>query len=193
MFEQVWYLSIEKEQKTIKAQLTSIKKQRNDINAAIQQRNLELIGATKTSKSVQYKLLQQRERELDENLASYAQLVSPSQMPDLLKNFFDKSKGLELIKLNKKPVKPAFTSDQLATKSNSIVYQEDKNIQFYRHDFTVKLSGGYFDLMKSLQELEKLNLKIYWESLNYQVMRYPNADITLTVYTYSYEKNWIGA
>ena len=134
-----------------------------------------------------------------------AQLVSPRQMPELLRNFFEKSDRLTLLALDKLPVKPAFKQVANNGSNNQSAQNNDSNtgnksdttgsqkISFYRHDFTVTLRGKYFELLKSLQTLESMNIKIYWDSLDYQVENYPNADIKLTLYTYSYDKNWIGA
>jgi MSHA biogenesis protein MshJ len=70
--------------------------------------------------------------------------------------------------------------------------QNTPALQFYRHEFTVTLQGKYFDLAESLKALEAMDIKIYWDTLSYKVDQYPYADIQLTVYTFSYDKNWIG-
>jgi|GEM_PF-6284804 len=191
VFELAWYRGIEEQQKELKQQISKIKKERQSLDSSIQQRNLELLGHSRSTRSGRVIALREQEQVLDQNLAEYAQLVSPRQMPELLRSFFLNSKKLTLQSLTKLPVKSAFSHRvKILDKSEE---KAAKALEFYRHDFSVTLSGGYFELSESLQALEKLNLKIYWDSIEYQVVDYPKAEITLIVYTYSYDKNWIGA
>ena len=147
---------------------------------------------------LQIAALKKQEDLIDRELSEYAQLVTPRQMPGLLKEFFEKSNTLKLIGLTKHEVKPAFKKIKVAVnneqnKNADQTNTAERNIEFYRHDFTVNLRGKYFDLAKSLEALEAMNIKIYWDSLEYTVDGYPYADIKLTVYTFSYDKKWIGA
>jgi MSHA biogenesis protein MshJ len=55
--------------------------------------------------------------------------------------------------------------------------------QFYRHGVEISLTGGYFDLMQYLAELEKLPARLLWGSGTLQSEQYPEVRLTLQVYT----------
>jgi MSHA biogenesis protein MshJ len=200
IFDFAWFQPQSTEQARLKRELSSVQTERQELAKAVEQRQQQLMGTAFNQQRKRIKQLQQQEAEVDEALSEYAQLVSPRQMPELLRNFFEKSDRLTLLALDKLPVKPAFkqVANNGSQKNDSNTDNKShtagsQKISFYRHDFTVTLRGKYFELLKSLQTLESMNIKIYWDSLDYQVENYPNADIKLTLYTYSYDKNWIGA
>ncbi len=200
LFDLFWFTPQETKQKQLKRQIATIEKKHQDLANSIQQRNQELMGTAFNKKRQQIEALKKQEEQLDQELSRYAQLVSPRQMPGLLRDFFNKSKTLKLKGLTKHEVKPAFksikvdsaTQKQAAAATGNQRATPVDSISFYRHEFTVTLRGKYFDLAESLKALEAMDIKIYWDSLKYQVDKYPYADIQLTVYTFSYDKNWIG-
>jgi MSHA biogenesis protein MshJ len=53
---------------------------------------------------------------------------------------------------------------------------------FYRHDLTFEFQGSYFDVIKYLEQLEKLPLPVYWDNLEYKVVEYPKADVQVKVH-----------
>lgn len=196
IFDFAWYQPQDAEQLKIKRELASVQNQRKELSSAIEQRQQELMGTAFNNQRKEIEQLRVQEKNLDQQLSQYAQLVSPRQMPGLLKDIFEKSKTLELLALEKHKVKPAFetvNAEGAAANSTDNSGANNRSINFYRHDFTVTLEGRYFELLESLKTLEQMKLKIYWESLDYQVTNYPNAEIKLTIYTFSYDKDWIGA
>ncbi len=191
LFDFTWYQPQLDKQKKLNRELAVIEKERSDLLNANEQLQQQLTGAAFNQKRQKLSVLSKQSELIDQSLAQYAQLVSPRQMPGLLKDFFSKSATLELLKLEKHDVRPAFknkTDEALNTQEAQV-----KTVQLYRHDFTVTLRGRYFELLKSLKDLEAMNIRIYWEGLNYRVDEYPLADIEVTVYTFSYDKRWIGA
>ncbi|HBY38437.1 MAG TPA: MSHA biogenesis protein MshJ, partial [Alteromonas sp.] len=52
--------------------------------------------------------------------------------------------------------------------------------------------GRFFAVRDFLANLERLTNQIYWRSMAYEVSEYPNAQVTLEVYTLSTEKAFIG-
>jgi len=187
VFEVSWYQSQMNQEKQLKRQLAQVRQEQQDLLNANESRQIQLTGAALNQKRQQLKALQQQNDNLNQSLSQYAHLVSPKQMPELLREFFTKSSSLRLVSLKKFGVKPAFGTQSIETNTTP-----SSAVSLYRHEFKVTLRGGYFQLLKSLRQLETMNIKIYWEGLNYTVDTYPNADIDLTVYTFSYDKNWIG-
>lgn len=63
--------------------------------------------------------------------------------------------------------------------------------QIYKHGVEIKLRGSYIDLLHYLEALEKLPEHLFWGELNLVVEQYPDAVLTLTVYTLSLDKIWL--
>jgi len=51
--------------------------------------------------------------------------------------------------------------------------------------------GSYADLLQYLTALEKLPTQMFWGMAKMQVVQYPEAELTLTLYTLSLEKTWL--
>jgi MSHA biogenesis protein MshJ len=56
----------------------------------------------------------------------------------------------------------------------------------------IVVSGTYLQAVAYLRDLEKLPRKVFWDELEIVVGDYPQAEISLTVYTLSHRKGWIG-
>lgn len=200
LFDIIWFQPAVSEKENLNRQLAVVKTERDDLLEQNLQYQQQLSGSAFREKRNQLKRLEQQARQIDGSLGQYAQLVSPREMPQILRDFFKQSSKLALLKLAKDNVKPAFVNVEKKENNDTLTdllpagtsQAELVQANFYRHDFSVKLQGGYFDLLSSLQKLESMNIKIYWDSLEYRVTQYPKAEVTVTVYTYSYAKNWIG-
>ncbi|WP_064601751.1 hypothetical protein [Photobacterium sp. J15] len=116
--------------------------------------------------------------ELDEQLQGrVGSLVTPLQMSGLMEQVLQRSERLKLVSLETLPPVQLISGDDEG---------------FYIHPVRLKLRGRYFDVVSSLEQLEALPVKYYWQSLNYQVEQYPWADIQLDVYTLGESKDFIG-
>ncbi|ELR66313.1 MSHA biogenesis protein MshJ [Photobacterium marinum] len=122
--------------------------------------------------------LEQENAELDEQLQGrVGSLVNPLQMSGLMEQVLQRSERLKLVSLETLPPVQLISGDDEG---------------FYIHPVRLKLRGRYFDVVSSLEQLEALPVKYYWQSLNYQVDQYPWADIQLDVYTLGESKDFIG-
>ncbi len=107
------------------------------------------------------------------------QFVPAHLMTEVLGNILKQNSGLELVKLETLAVSTLSESD----KDNNWVY---------RHGLSYTFSGNYFNTLNYLKALEALPWRFNWDSINYQVKEYPIAEVTLRVYTLSFEENWLG-
>lgn len=113
-------------------------------------------------------------------------LVPPTQIVDLLRNLLSKTDGLNVISINNEPVR-----DITLTIDNDNTTAADQTL-LYEHAVTIKLSGNYQQLYDYLMAIESTGWELFWNTLHYQVIDYPNAEITLRVLTVSTDKHWIG-
>ncbi|OAN16507.1 MSHA biogenesis protein MshJ [Photobacterium jeanii] len=117
-------------------------------------------------------------RQLNQQLEGrVGSLVTPVQMSSLMEDVLRRSERLKLVSLQSMP-------------SVQLISGDDEG--YYIHPVQLNLRGRYFDVVNYLQQLEELPVKYYWQSLNYQVDRYPWADIQLNVYTLGESKDFIG-
>lgn len=122
-------------------------------------------------------LAQEKEVLDDELQQRVASLVAPVQMSALLEQVLKRTDRLRLVSMTSMP-------------SAQLISGKDEG--YYIHPVRLTLRGRYFDLVDYLRQLEALPVKYYWRSLNYQVDRYPWAEIELEVYTLGESKDFIG-
>lgn len=61
----------------------------------------------------------------------------------------------------------------------------------YRHGVEIVLRGNYLDMVNYMDAVEAMPSHVFWGKLNMQVEQYPNATLSLTLYTLSLDEKWI--
>lgn len=69
----------------------------------------------------------------------------------------------------------------------------EREVGVFKHAVTVSFEGNYFAVIRYLKSLENLEWKIYWDKLDYKVVAFPRARITLEVFTLSTQQGVLGA
>ncbi len=121
----------------------------------------------------QYQQLQEKIQQLDKKF------VSPELMAKVLSDLLKQDKQLNLIKLDTVPVTPLLEASK------------QSQHPIYKHGLVLQFSGNYLATLKYLKALEAMPWNFIWESIDYQVKNYPQAEIILRVYTLSMEKDWL--
>ncbi len=106
--------------------------------------------------------------------ANIVNLVSPHEMPELLKNLLTQQNKLLLLSLGQNP------SENTALPT------------LYRHRLKMEFSGDYLTLLTYLRQLERLPRSMIWEEVEVETHKYPKATVRLQVYTLSLTEGWIG-
>lgn len=122
-------------------------------------------------------------------------LIPPEEMAGVLRKVLSERGNLQLLGLRNDAATPAFTprAETETNTTDDVDNTERTRVAIYRHGLTLELKGRYFDIVDYLQALEQLQWHFYWEKLDYKVDKYPEAVVTLKVYTLSNRENWIGA
>ena len=68
---------------------------------------------------------------------------------------------------------------------------DNEKINLFQHGIHIELHGSFWDLVNYLQKIEALPERFYWRSLDYRVGNYPDATVTLELYTLSTSKDFI--
>ncbi len=127
----------------------------------------------------EYDQLQAENQALSEQFSDLmSNLVSPTQMAELLQGVLEHSKKLKLISLTSQPASP--------------INETEGNALYFLHPVRMELTGSYFAIRDYLHALESLPVKYYWHSFQYQVEEYPNARLVLEVYTLGTREEFIG-
>lgn len=151
---------------------------------------------------------QQRLTELKTELARIDQQVSghttelvlARQMPSMLRELLGATDRVKLVSLRSlQPVKIDVDA-QAQSGENSIEQAEptqmasdstDK-ITLYQHGVALQLQGSYFDIQAYLKKVRELNWRIYWHKFDYQTDTYPQAVVSLELYTISTSRSFMG-
>lgn len=133
-------------------------------------------------------LLEEEIGRLDERLASLTgELISPQQMVAVLEEMLKRRRQLSLTRLENLPSEPLLEPPPVDSQAEKV---QQRNL--YRHPLRIELTGSYLEALAYLQSLEQLPRKVYWQDLTLSVEEYPQAKITVTVYTLSLKEDWIG-
>lgn len=162
------------------------------IQDSISKKNLAIQNLEKTIpllkvqlKTNQTTLKNKEEQETKNKLESYLKtkntpenkLVSPKATRQVLQDLLAARYGLTLIQLyNLQPKEAIFPGTDLKIFEHTII------IQFY---------SDYFSTMSYLQAIENLNWRIFWDRLEYKVVEYPTAKVTLQIHTLSDQEEWL--
>lgn len=136
----------------------------------------------------QQRQLQAELASLDERLKDLTvDLISPSDMAEVLRELLARQQGLRLVHLENLPPVALLPAKTEAVESDS-----EPRTNLYRHPVRIVVSGTYLQAVAYLRNLENLPRKLFWDELEIVVGDYPRAEISLLVYTLSHRKGWIG-
>lgn len=113
-------------------------------------------------------------------------LVPPERMAHLLEQVLSKNTRLQLIALDTLPATSFIDQGDKAPQGGTAVGK-----QIYKHGVKITVRGSYADLTRYLQALEQLPTQMFWGKADMTVVKYPQAELTLTLYTLSLDKTWL--
>lgn len=114
-------------------------------------------------------------------------LVTPEEMANLLEAVLADGHPIKLIKLTSLPIETLEMAKEEPESAETV-----SSAPVYKHGFEMVMQGRYVDIYSYLQHLESVSEAFFWDSLEYQVEKYPDAQATLKVHTLSSEEGWIG-
>jgi MSHA biogenesis protein MshJ len=134
--------------------------------------------------------LRQQLQEKNSYLQSlHDRLVEPDRMVGLLEQVLNKNGKLQLVSLKTLPVSPVMPQGTNAAEPGAKADNEQK--QIFKHGVQITVRGSYLDLLQYLAALEKVPVQLFWGDVSFSVDQYPDAVLTLTLYTLSLDKTWL--
>jgi len=164
---------------------------------------LDQMSESRLAMQRQQELLNEKLMRVDQQLASAATGFIPATlMPKVLEQLLDSSTGLVLIKLKNKPVEKITGLDEIAdsnsesesrnTREKTTSISLDDKTDLYRHGVELQLQGSYLATLAYIKQVESLEWRFEWDALSFDIQDYPMGVVTIEVYTYSTERDWIG-
>ncbi|MCG3730089.1 type II secretion system protein GspM [Vibrio cincinnatiensis] len=162
--------------------LSNLQSSNQSMQMAVQQLQHELSKNPDAEIDIELDQLKAQNQQLTAQLDEVMEtLVSPSQMAQVLQDVLDKSNKLKLVSLTSLPAEPINPQDDDANASS-----------YFVHPVRIELTGNYFAIRDYLAALENLPVNYYWRRFQYQVVKYPQAQLVLEVYTLGSRKEFIG-
>jgi MSHA biogenesis protein MshJ len=128
-------------------------------------------------------------------------LISPESMPEMLGGLLQKNTGIRLLAMKTLP------SERILLKDNNGVatdkpagaeasteagdHADNGQAAIYKHGVELTIAGQYFDLMRYVQALEHLPMRVMWSKADFRAKEFPQSELTITVYTLSLDKTWL--
>ncbi len=107
--------------------------------------------------------------------------VAAKDMAQILQGLLRNHPGLRLAALNTLPPEPV----GLATGA------KPEEAALFRQGVRISLIGGYANLVRYMESLERLPVGFYWSSAELDASEHPEIELTLTLYTLSTERTWL--
>jgi MSHA biogenesis protein MshJ len=63
----------------------------------------------------------------------------------------------------------------------------------YQHNLKIEFRGDFFSTYQYLRFLEEISASLFWDSLRFEQVEWPSANVVLKIHTLSTEKGFIGA
>ncbi len=110
-------------------------------------------------------------------------LIPPAEMTRVLKEMLARQEGLRLVRLESLAVEPLFETPEAV---------EVEGSDLFKHGVVIEVLGDFPSTVRYLQAVEKLPWRFFWESLDYEVLDYPKARVTLTLRSLSTQEGLVG-
>ncbi|HEX8610492.1 MAG TPA: hypothetical protein VF800_04325 [Telluria sp.] len=130
---------------------------------------------------------------LSENLRTvHNSLVAPERIAPLLERILKANSRLRMVGVKSLPVIPyngSFEAD--AAQAGAAVAAAVSGRAIYAHGFEVTVRGNYLDMVNYMDAMEAMPAQLFWGKAQLEVDTYPEARLSLTIYTLSLDKKWM--
>ena len=137
-------------------------------------------------------LLEENEGLRKDLAGAQIRLAPPEKMAAILQDLIDSQKSLELVSLRSGKVEDLLQSGEKQKPEAGSSVPESNEQGIFRHGLELTVRGDYASLAAYVRRVEELPWKVYPSSLTLKVERYPVSTLSLTLYTLSLERAWLG-
>jgi MSHA biogenesis protein MshJ len=184
--------TVDRERDALQAEATTIASEQKTLETQMSTLAMAMASDPAIAKTDQIRSLNTRIAEVEERLSGLSQgLISAEQLPKVLEDVLLRTSSVKLLHVRTL----AATELQLVTATLNETNQGEPRVGgtgVYKHGVLIRVAGNYAQLLQLMTEIEALQWKFYWESLDYTVTQYPNAEIDIRVFTLSSEEGLLG-
>jgi MSHA biogenesis protein MshJ len=121
-------------------------------------------------------------------------LIDAKEMRAVLEELLRRQRGLTLVGAVNRPAQLVIEEQPASSAGDETgaVAVESDAPKLYRHSFVLTLRGDYLDVLRYLEDVERLPWHIYWSRLELAIDEYPVNDVVIEVATLSLDEEWIG-
>jgi len=182
----------DRERNALQAEAAKVAAEQQTLQTQMSTLAMAMASDPAIAKTNEIGLLNTRISEVEARLSGLSQgLISAEQLPKVLEEVLLRTSSVKLLQVRTL----AATELQLVTATTDTKV-EDKSAAggtgVYKHGVLIRVAGNYSQLIQLMTEIEALQWKFYWESLDYTVKQYPNAEIDIRVFTLSSEEGLLG-
>jgi MSHA biogenesis protein MshJ len=214
----IWQLlvqsAIDKTTRSLEAERAKITKEQQELETKITTLTMTMASDPAIAKRKDIDRLRANISEVEASLAGLSQgLIGAEQLPKVLQDVLARTASIQLREVRTLPVTelqlptvaiapqgavPAPTGGAIpaptggATNAATAAKNPMMGTGVYKHSVIIRVTGSYLELFDLLRAIEALPWKFYWESLDYGVTQYPNAEIDIQVFTLSSEEGLFG-
>lgn len=135
--------------------------------------------------------LRERRTQLKRRLERYGEeldelttgLISPTEMVALLRQMLAEHEGISLVSVSHQAAEPVALEETSDGNGESGLFS---------HPVSVTVEGRFQELLAYLDDLEALDERLGWRSMDYQVREWPEARVRIRLHTLSLHKEWLG-
>ena len=185
---------IDQTTKTLEAEQAQLTTEQQMLDSKIATLTLQMASDPAIAKRKNISDLQANVAQVEARLAGLSQgLISAELLPNVLQDVLARTTSVQLLQVRTFPASELqLESPLLNARANATSDTSASGTGVYKHSVMIRVSGTYAELVKLLQDIESLQWKFYWDSLNYTVKQYPNAEIDIQVFTLSSEEGLLG-
>ncbi|HZV65464.1 MAG TPA: hypothetical protein VFG03_11220 [Telluria sp.] len=116
-------------------------------------------------------------------------LVAPDRIVPLLELILKSNGRLRLLSMKTLPVSSLNDAAAKAAPDAAPIVKPSELL--YRHGVELSVRGNYLDMVNYMSALEAMPTQLFWGKAQLEVEEYPNARLTLTLYTLSLDRKWM--
>jgi MSHA biogenesis protein MshJ len=188
--------NVDRERKVLQAEAEKISSEQKSLETQISTLAMAMASDPAIAKNNEINKLNSEISVVEERLSGLSQgLISAEKLPKVLEEVLLRTASVKLLHvrtLAASELQLAATTTTTTTEANSAGKANSGGTGVYKHGVLIRVAGSYSELIQLMTEIEALQWKFYWESLDYTVRQYPNAEIDIRVFTLSSEEGLLG-
>lgn len=184
--------TFDRERDALQAETAKIASERQTLETQMSTLTLAMASDPAIAKNNNIRQLNADIADVEARLSGLSQgLISAELLPKVLEEVLQRTSSVKLLQVRTL----AATELQLVTATSDATGENKPaagGTGVYKHGVLIRVAGNYSQLIQLMTEIEALQWKFYWESLDYTVKQYPHAEIDIRVFTLSSEEGLLG-